>query len=391
MRISNERQELGSASQHDAINLLNYWTVLRKYSRMIMVIVVTASIVAVIISLVLPKIYRAESVILPISANRGGALSSLLNLGNIASLVGINMPDSSGDANKFMTILRSRTLTEDVISRENLMPVLFPNKWDKIAGKWKGNDLKEMPSMEEAVRKLKKSHMKFMNNKKENIIVISSEFRDPELAAHVVNVYVDELQRFINDNAFTVAKRNRIFIEQQLEENKRDLLEAGKEINSFYRSKEVSNVEANLDVDVGVYTEELDNDKPKLAAFNDGKNPALTNLIAQKVEIEKKIAKAKIVQDVPQQVFLTYLMMHKELLAEVTAILTSQYEISKIEEAKEELAFQVIDRAVPPEKRIWPRRTQICVTTFIVSLLAAIFIALFREYIKRIREQEAQV
>ncbi|MBN2569744.1 MAG: hypothetical protein JXB42_09990 [Deltaproteobacteria bacterium] len=388
----------------EEINLLDYWRVIMKYKKMIAAIVGAASIVAVIASLLMTKIYKAEAVIIPVSSKSGsGGLAALASqFGGLASLAGVNVPGMQDDTQKFVSILKSRTLVEKVINREDLMPILFEDKWDVKSRKWKTSDPKKTPNREDAVIKMK-NLVSVMDDKKNKTIKIAGEFRDPLIAARVVNAYLDELQNFINDNALTTAKRNRIFIEGQLAENKRDLLEAGKEINEFYKGNRVSASEAKVDVpiqarDLGFETRESET---KLLAMN---NPAtisngtvlsnaespipssgIESLIVQKTELDKKIAEVNLVKDVPQQVYLTYLMLRRELLAKINALLTSQYEMAKIEESKEDLSFQIIDKAVPPERRFKPKRAQICIMSFMAALFGAIFLAFFREYLLKMK------
>jgi hypothetical protein len=66
------------------------------------------------------------------------------------------------------------------------------------------------------------------------------------------------------------------------------------------------------------------------------------SLLAQKMDLDKKIADAKVVKNVPQQVYLTYLMMRRELLAKVNALLTTQYEIAKITPSEIDERFDVL-------------------------------------------------
>jgi uncharacterized protein involved in exopolysaccharide biosynthesis len=430
-QITNHQSPITNHS--DEINLLDYWRVIKKYKKMIAAIVAAASVAAVIISLLLPKSFKAEAVIIPVSSKSGGGgLSALASqFGGLASLAGVGLPGGAGDTEKIVAILKSRTLTENVINRENLMPILFEKAWDARAGKWKSDDPKKQPNMELAVNGMKEA-VSTMDDKKNKTIKITGEFKDPQLAARVVNVYLDELQSFINANAFTTAKRNRIFIEDQLEQNKEELLAAGKEINEFYSGKKVSSSDAKIDVPLnreprGTIPSPF---QPKadpplaeagegrlpagaLVAGGEGKNPVqtagltsdltepgsdaghvsrvtgndteLSALINQKADIEKKITEAKVVKNVPQQVYLTYLMLRRELLAKVNALLTTQYEMAKIEESKEDLAFQVIDKAVPPVLRFSPKRAQICMMSFMAALFGAVFLAFFREYVERMK------
>ena len=377
----------------DVINLLDYYKVIKRHKKMIAGLVMAASVLAVVVSLLLTKMYKAEATIMPISSKGGGGMSALASeFGGLAQIAGLSLPGGTGDSEKIMAILKSRTLAENVINRENLMPILFEDEWDAKNGKWKSSDPKNMPNMELAVKELKTA-VTVLDDKKSKTIRITSLFKDPLLASQVVNTYLDELQKFINANAFSTAKRNRIFIEGQLAENKAALLEAGKEINEFYRGGRISAAEAMVDVPVN-HDPLTNSPEPQTAVagvLNDTSTTShdkseLDSILSQKAEIEKKIADAKVVEDVPQQVYLTYLMLRRELLAKVNVLLTSQYEMAKIEEAKEDLAFQVIDKAVPPVKRAFPKRGQICIMSFMAALFGAIFLAFFREYIEKMKK-----
>jgi len=370
--------------------LLAYGRVVWRKKKLIFIIVTMVTVLVAAISLFLPKKYRAETLLLPVSSNGGGGLSTIASdLGGIASLMGIGISGVSDQMSKIMAIINSRTLAENVIERANLKPVLFDEEWNSEKGVWINN----IPPMEDAVRMLRKS-IDIVDDKKENTIKISGVFADPQLAAHIVNTFVDELQKFINANAFTVAKRNRIFIEGQLEQNKRELLESGKEINEFYNTNKVSNVDAKVNVPInglGIRDSGLENrDSDKtLYAMNDPvENPhgaAIDSLMASKTELDKKITEAKVVRNVPQQVYLTYLMMRRELLAKINSLLVTQYEMAKIEEAKDELAFEIIDRAVPPLKKFMPRRVEMCVIAFISALFVMVIGLFFVEYFRRMK------
>jgi uncharacterized protein involved in exopolysaccharide biosynthesis len=410
-------------TSHDEINLLDYWRIIMKYRKMIAGIVAAASVAAVIISLLLPKYYKAEALIIPISSKSGGSgLGALASqFGGLASMAGISLQGGAGDAEKIMAILKSRTLAENVINSENLMPVLFEKQIDAKTGKLKTNDPKKTPNMEMAVKKLKAA-VTIMDDKKNKTIKIAGVFRNPQLSARIVNAYLAELQKFISSNAFTMAKRNRIFIEGQLEENKSELLEAGKEINEFYTGKKISSTDARVDVPIANREPSTVNREMNIASTSETvydprvtshetlanpfigiadagtpdpaqgsrltahDNSELSGLISQKEDLEKKITEARTVKNVPQQVYLSYLMLRRELLAKVNALLTSQYEMAKIEESKEELSFQVIDKAVPPVLRFKPKRAQLCIMSFMAALFGAIFLAFFREYLQRMKE-----
>ncbi len=368
-----------SITSHNEVNLLDYWCVLMKHRRMIVAIVAAVSVIAVVTSLLLPKIYKASATIIPVSSGGGGALSSLASqFGGLASMAGINLGGGGkDDATKLKVILNSRTLTENVIKNQNLMPILFPDARDLVMKARKEKDTEEQPNMGLAVFMMQGGHVAIMSDKKDKTIEVSSKFRDPNLASRVANAYLDELQVFIDNNTFTTEKRNRIFLEGQLSEMKRMFLESGKEISEFYRGGRVSTADAVLDVPIR---------SPAVSYQSPVTDSDLSDLVVQKDEIEKKIVQAKVVKDVPQQVYMNYLMLRRELLGKLSGMLAAQLEMAKVEEAKEDLSFQIIDKAVPPFKRSSPARGRICMVSFLSALIIAIFLAFFLEYIDRMRE-----
>ena len=62
--------------------------------------------------------------------------------------------------------------------------------------------------------------------------------------------------------------------------------------------------------------------------------------------------------------------------------------MAKIEEAKKGITFQVIDRAIPPEKKIKPKRRQKVMFAGVVSLFAGIFLVFFLEYLENLKKPE---
>lgn len=68
-------------------------------------------------------------------------------------------------------------------------------------------------------------------------------------------------------------------------------------------------------------------------------------------------------------------------------LLTKEYELAKIEEAKDTPTIQILDKAIPPEKRFKPKRRQMVLLSGFTSLFFSIFLAFASEYFKRMREE----
>ena len=64
-------------------------------------------------------------------------------------------------------------------------------------------------------------------------------------------------------------------------------------------------------------------------------------------------------------------------------LLTKEYEIAKIEEAKSMPTIQILDKALVPEKKYSPKILQMIVLAGIAALFVSILFAFSREYFAR--------
>ncbi len=347
------------------LSLLDYWNILWRRRNSIIGIIFVTTVISIVVALLLPKTYQAEAGILPIGGGgkEGSGVSALIAQSGLGGLLGGFGINTSGAP--LMVVLKSRTLAENVINKLELKQTLFSDLWDTKKKAWKVPK-DEVPSMELAVMKLKRIALA-KENKKTMLITITAETRDPRLSEKIVTAYIEELAAFLATNNLTSAKRNRIFISGQLEKNKMRLLETGKELSHFYKNRNVSDRDPRIDI-------EVDNETPT--------PQILSSLEKKREEIEKQLNKSRLVENVPQQVYLEYLTGYYKLLGSINALLTQQYEMAKIEEAREDISFQIIDPARVPVKRHRPRRTLIVIGTFAMSSFMAIFLAFFLEYLK---------
>src|SRR5262245_10713709 len=83
-----------------------------------------------------------------------------------------------------------------------------------------------------------------MTANRKNVITIAVSHTDPVLAATIANRYIEALQRALNDNAFSIAKKNRIFIAAQLENTRKDLAIAEETLKQFEQTYKIAAMEA---------------------------------------------------------------------------------------------------------------------------------------------------
>lgn len=374
-------------SEEEEVNLLDYWKVIQKRKKRILLITFLFTLLGVLSCFVMSRKYEATATLMPPTQSSGGGgglaaiasqASSIPGVGDMLSGIGGAGAQKSA---QLVNFLKSRTLTEQVIHQLNLMPIIFKKKWDAQTQSYKPDLWGDIPNLEDAVQIMQKKIVKVTDDKKTSLVKLQVTMKDPVMAAAVTNRMLIELQDFIEKNSFTVAKRNRIFIEEQLRENKIQILEAGKKLNQFYNSNRISSIQPQLDVDIGNI---LDTPKPL-----EELRTSVEELKEKKENLDQKIQneeKSGVVSAVPSQVYMQYLTLQRELLGRVNMLLVQQYEMAKIEESREDLSFQIIDKAVVPIKPISPVPALNISIAMMAGLFLSIFYAFFLEYIEKLKK-----
>lgn len=223
----------------DEINLLDYWRVVWKRKVLIILIGFITVTSTVIYTLTITDIYQSTAIITPISSkdSGGGGLSVLAQ--QFGGLPGISLPGSSS-ASEITNLLKSNILREKVIEKNNLLPILFYEKWNDEKKDWitenKGFSLNlfrmiesikpdtqnpksdrnsGVPTVWDGLRMFNRI-VKVTNNAKDNTITISVEFYDPEAAEKMVEYFLATLTDHMSGEAKRVARTNRKYLEEQL-------------------------------------------------------------------------------------------------------------------------------------------------------------------------------
>jgi uncharacterized protein involved in exopolysaccharide biosynthesis len=120
-------------NQEDEVDLLELWRVLWAGKLFIISFVLICTLFAVVISYtVLPKMYKSTATLIPVKQEKStfGSLGGLL--GNLP--IPITLPEQ-GTSN-IMSFLESRTLKERLISKHDLLPLLYPGLWNPETKSW---------------------------------------------------------------------------------------------------------------------------------------------------------------------------------------------------------------------------------------------------------------
>ncbi len=370
----------------EEVSLLDYLVVLLKRKRLIGTVTLGITLLTAVISLVMPKSFRAESRILP-PAQQNQSLSSQL-LGQLSGVVGVSIgaaADIRTPDELYVGLLNSRTVLDAVVDRFNLMG-LYKTK------------------LREDARRQLMAQLTVLDDRKSRIITIAVEDRDPERAAGMTNAFVDELKNLNKRLAVTEAGQRRLFYEEQLKDVKESLAQAEESLKGFQQKTGA----IKMDDQAKVMLQSLAQVRAQIAAkevqlkvmktYATANNPdaqrleeEIKGLNEQMGRMEAKGGRspdALMPTSRMPQVGTDYLRRMRELKFNeaLYEILLQQFEVAKLDEARDAGVIQVIEQAVQPEKKFKPQRAQMVLIAFVASLFISVFWAFFLEFIDRSKQ-----
>lgn len=173
--------------------------------------------VSVAAALVLPRVYKASTVLVMASPTEGlgsGLASALGSLGGMASLAGINLDSGNERAEEVMAVLKSREFIEKFIREKNLSAVLYPGDWDAQTGTWKAGTRPH--TLAEAYKYFTAAIMTVKRAKGGGLITLDIEWTDGAEAAAWANELVERLNAEMRKRALEQADKSMGFLEQEL-------------------------------------------------------------------------------------------------------------------------------------------------------------------------------
>jgi uncharacterized protein involved in exopolysaccharide biosynthesis len=346
---------------------------------MILTTTLAAAILAAIVSLLLPKTYTATARILP-PEEKSNSLAAILSgqLGGLAALAGASLGlPTNGDL--MVGMLQSRTIADRIIDRFDLLKVYDAEL--------------RVDAREKLLDNLDASV-----NKKDSILTVSVDDHDPQRAADLANAFVEELDQLSRHLNLSEASRQRAFLEERLVEVSSDLAVAEDALRAFQEKHGAIQVEeqAKSMIDLmGQLKGQLMAAQVQLGVtqrFASANSSEVDRLRTQITELQTRIRNMEQGEGersagdifIPTQAVPELGLRYARLLREVKVqetifqLLTQQYELAKMEEAKDSPTIQVLDGAVVPEKKTKPKRKLIVVVTAILVLIGASLMALLR-------------
>ncbi len=213
----------------------------------------------------------------------------------------------------------------------------------------------------------------------------------------MANAFVEELKSLAGGLAISEAGQRRMFFEEQIRHTKESLSRAEEEVKGFQQRTGAFQIDAQAKAII----EGIANLRARIAAkeveakvlrsFATAQNPDLQRIEeevrALRVELEKiESGKGRgfdplMSSERVPAMGMEYLRKLRQLKYNETLyeLLVKQYELAKLDEARDAVVIQVIDRAVPPERKSRPKRALIVLMTMATGFTLMLFIILLRE------------
>ncbi len=377
--------DIVNADARGTADILEILLVLAREKKLILQVTLGAALLATIIVFLVPKMYTATATILPPQQNQSilGSLVGQVASGNNVDLRDLGLKNPS---DVFVAMLKSRTVEDALINRFDLRKVYSKKTY--------GDARKVLEKRSE------------IDPEKEGLISIEVTDRDPQRAADIANAWVDELRTLNQSLALTEAAQRRAFFEQKLAQERDDLAKAEFAMQQIEQKTGLLQPDAQTKALIGAVADIRAQIAAKevqlqsLRTYGTENNPDVKRVERELAELQAQSAKISQTQrtgsepaennlDVPTprvaSASVEYLRVARDLRYHESLydFLARQLEAARIDEAKNAVVVQVVDRAVEPEKKSGPHRLLIVAITAVVAFLLICFAILVREAIRR--------
>ena len=306
----------------------------------------------------IPPTFTAVTTFLPPQQQQSSAASALASLGSLAGLAG-GAAALRTPADQYVALMQSANVSDSIVDQFKLMEV-YDKKFRIDA------------------RKTLAKQARFSIGKKDGLITVEVDDESPQRAADMANRYVSELRRITSSIAITEAQQRRVFFEHQLQQTQAKLVQAQQALQASGLTQGTLKAEpkaaaegyARLRAEVTAAEVRLQAMRGTLADTTPEVQQQQAVLGALRAQLARS-EQSSDVQGGPDYVSKYREFKYQETLFDLFA---RQYELARVDESREGALIQVVDSAMPPEKKSKPQRAVIAVGT---SLAAAVVLAAF--------------
>jgi uncharacterized protein involved in exopolysaccharide biosynthesis len=336
------------------------------------------AVVAALVAILIPSRYASTTRLMPPDSPGGQGMALLAGVvGKMGATLGSLGGDLLGmntSADLFAGVLQSRTVQNDLITKFDLRKVYSVKRL--------------IDARKELARETDVSI-----DRKSGILTIQVTDHDPKRAAALAQEYVEQLNDVVTQLNTSSAHRERVFLEGRLSQVKIELEAAEKDFSQFSSKNATIDIkeQGKAMVEAAAILEgQLIAAKTELEGLRQiytDQNVRVRTMQARVAELQRELVKmggkvepANDSSSKDDELYpsirklpllgVTYADLYRRTKVEETVFetLTQQYEIAKVQEAKEVPSVKVLDPPEIPEKKVFPPRTLLTIVGAILAL-----------------------
>lgn len=331
--------------------------------RLLLLAPIAAGAVALGVTYLIAPTFTAKTTFLPPQQQgSGGAAAAMASLGALANLAG-GAVKTPGD--QYLSLMQSVTVEDRIVDKFGLFE-LFESKYRFQA------------------RKTLRDSARIELGKKDGLITVEVDAKDPKMAADIANQYVEELRHITAGLALTEAQQRRVFFEGELKRTKDALTAAQQALQAVgfnpgamkTEPKTAAENYARVKAEVTAAEVRLQGMRRSLTDISPEVQQQMATVGALRAELSRLEGSN---QSEPGADYIGKYreFKYQESLFELYA---KQFELARMDESREGYLIQVVDPATPPEYKSKPRRAQIAVVTAFATGLALCALLLLRSF-----------
>jgi len=364
------------------VSLVDLLTWLGEGKRLIGIVTLVTTLGALGIALLTTPVFTARASFLPPgSQQQSGSAAALAALGSLGGLAGATGLAAKSPDEMYVALLKSDSVTRALDERFALK-----NRYEARTS--------------ETLRKVISAYVRVTADKKSGVIAVEVDDKNPKFAADLANALPAELSKVLGRLAISEAQQRRMFYEQQLKDIKEHLITAEQDMRRVQEKSGVIVLDKQAEALIGgaaqiralISQREVQLKVLRTAATE--QNPDVMRLNSELSALRAELARMESTQggeagsavDMPvgkiPAAAIDYVRAKRELKLQETLLegIVRQYELAKLDEAKEGSTLQQVDVAVPPDYKSKPSRALITLAGMLLGLIGSSVVVIWRHY-----------
>jgi uncharacterized protein involved in exopolysaccharide biosynthesis len=203
-------------NQNDESTVSRSVSLLSRHLKLFFLLGFIGGVAGIAVSYLFTPVFTADAALVPSDEVLGLNQNSIVGgLGGLASLVGLG--GAGNRENEALAILKSRALTSAYIETNDLLPIIFYDRWDADKHQWKPNKKGQVPTLEDGYTVFNKSIRLVVENRKTGLVTVSATWRDPKLAKQWVDGLVNSANDLLRRQAIERSSTNLEYLQKVLD------------------------------------------------------------------------------------------------------------------------------------------------------------------------------